>query len=342
MSASEDTITTFATEMGYLEPRASTKEWLKDILPARSEVVEYAKTTFPVLTWFYRYNWQWLIGDLIAGLTVSVVVIPQSMAYAKLAQLPPYFGLYSSFLGVILYCATGTSKDITIGPVAVMSTLMGEILNDVLPRLPQYQDTPWVVASALSVVLGCIVAGIGFLRLGFIVDFIPLPAIAAFMTGSALSIAMGQVPSLMGNNRAPGYNTREATYLVFGNFFKNIRYCDINAALGLTALALLYFIRWGSGYCSRRWPGYHRLFFFMDTLRTAFVILLYTLVSFLVNHSRHDNPRFSILGDIPRGFKNIGVPHISSDILSAAAGRIPSAVIVLVIEHVSIAKSFGR
>ncbi|KAJ2028785.1 hypothetical protein H4S03_007699 [Coemansia sp. S3946] len=279
---------------------------------------------------------------MVAGVTVGVVVIPQGMAYAKLAQLPPEFGLYSSFVGCALYFMFATSKDITIGPVAVMSTLMGNILHDVLPHLPQYQDTPWVVAGCMSVVLGCIVTALGLLRLGFIVDFIPLPAIAAFMTGSALNIAMGQIPTLMGNNSVKGFNTRAPTYLVFGNFFKYIKHCNLNAAVGLTSLFLLYAIRAGCKYAARRWPKREKLFFFISTLRTAFVILLYTLISFLVNRNHRTSPKFSILGVVPRGFKHMQVPTVSSDILSAVAGKLPSAIIVLIIEHISISKSFGR
>ncbi|KAJ2796374.1 hypothetical protein H4R20_005550 [Coemansia guatemalensis] len=327
----------------YVEPVASSKEWVKEnVIPTRAAAATYAKSLFPFFSWIHRYNGTWFLGDLIAGITVGVVVIPQGMAYAKLAQLPPEFGLYSSFVGCALYFIFSTSKDITIGPVAVMSTLMGHILQDVLPDLPQYQDTPWVIAGCMSVVLGCIVTALGLLRLGFIVEFIPLPAIAAFMTGSALNIAMGQIPTLMGNNDADGYNTRAPTYLVFGNFFKYIGQCDINAAVGLTALALLYAIRWACGYGSRRWPQKERLFFFMNTLRTGFVILLYTLISYLANRNHRDDPKFSILGTVPRGFKHMAVPTVTSEILSKVAGKIPSAIIVLVIEHISISKSFGR
>ncbi|KAJ2719461.1 hypothetical protein GGI07_005195 [Coemansia sp. Benny D115] len=327
----------------YVEPLASSKEWVKEnVIPSKQQAIAYAKSLFPITSWIYRYNWTWFLGDLVAGMTVGVVVIPQGMAYSKLAQLPPEFGLYSSFVGCALYFMFATSKDITIGPVAVMSTLMGNILTDVMPHLPEYADRPWLVAGCMSVILGCIVTALGLLRLGFIVDFIPLPAIAAFMTGSALSIAMGQIPTLMGNNSVKAYNTRDATYLVFGNFFKYIKHCNVNAAVGLTALFLLYVIRWFCGFAAKRWPRREKLFFFISTLRTAFVILLYTLISWLVNRHHRDKPKFSILGVVPRGFQHMHVPVVHSNILSKVAGKIPSAIIVLVIEHISISKSFGR
>ncbi|KAJ2449921.1 hypothetical protein EV183_004614 [Coemansia sp. RSA 2336] len=350
-SATPDTVTmaqeaemqrrSYNAPVEYVEPTASTKEWLKEtLIPSRRGIVAYIKSLFPVLTWIYRYNWVWFMGDLVAGVTVGIVVVPQGMAYAKLANLPPEFGLYSSFIGVALYWAVGTSSAISLGPVAVMSSLMGHILQNV--DLPEYADTPWVIAGCISLIAGCIVTAIGLLRLGFIVDFIPLPAIAAFMTGSALSIAMGQIPTLMGNNSAKGYNTRDPTYLVFGNFFKYIKECDLNAAIGLTALFLLYAIRWCCGYASRRWPEKQKMFFFINTLRSGFVILLYTLISYLVNRHHRDDPKFSILKTVPRGFQHMAVPTVNSHILSKVSGYLPSSIIVLVIEHISISKSFAR
>jgi sodium-independent sulfate anion transporter 11 len=70
---------------------------------------------YPFLTWISNYNLQWLFGDMVAGITVGAVVVPQGMAYAKLAELPVQFGLYSSFMGVLIYWFFATSKDITIG-----------------------------------------------------------------------------------------------------------------------------------------------------------------------------------------------------------------------------------
>ncbi|KAJ1953452.1 hypothetical protein EC988_002989, partial [Linderina pennispora] len=236
-----------------------------------------------------------------------------------------------------------TSKDITIGPVAVMSILLGNALNDVVPDLPEYyQERRWLVAGCLSIVSGCIVFAIGLFRLGFIVELIPLPAIAAFMTGSAINIAMGQVPGMLGNNTVKGYDTREATYKVFINFFRYIKHCDINAAVGLTALFILYLIRWSCQKAAWRWPQHERMFFFLSTLRTAFVILLYTLVSFIVNHNHRDNPKFAILGKVPKGFQHIELPQVNITLVDALKSKIPPAVIVLIIEHVSISKSFGR
>ncbi len=120
------------------------------------------------------------------------------MAYAKLAQLSVEFGLYSSFMGVLIYWFFATSKDITIGPVAVLSTVTGNVVLAAEKKLKGENIPKDIVASSLAIIAGAIVLFLGLIRLGWIVDLISLPAISAFMTGSALNIATGQVPAMMG------------------------------------------------------------------------------------------------------------------------------------------------
>merc|ERR1711977_263497 len=111
---------------------------------------------------------------------------------------------------------------------------------------------------------------------------------------------------------------------------------------GLTALFLLYAIRWGCSFAAKKWPQRQKTFFFIATLRTAFVILLYTMVSWLVNRHHRKNPLFKILKTVPRGFTAAAVPTVNTKIIKIFAGELPSAVIVLLIEHIAISKSFGR
>ncbi|CAF4027945.1 unnamed protein product, partial [Rotaria sp. Silwood2] len=300
------------THHEYFEPYPTVKSWLKSqINNPKQRIKNYFVSYIPFINWIYRYNLTWFWGDLIAGLTVGAIVIPQSMAYAGLAKLEPQF---------------------------VMSALTGSVVEAVHKEYPEYELH--TIASALSLIAGCIVFALGMFRLGFIVDFIPLPALAAFMTGSALNIAMGQIPTLMGNNKY--LDTRESTYLVFYNFWKQISHCNLNAALGLTSLFLLYLIRFICLRASKRFPTKEKLFFFISTLRAVFVILLYLLISWLINRNDPKNPRTTLLGTIPRGFQNMGIPYIDRSLLSAFTSYLPSTVIVLLIEHVAIAKSVGR
>ncbi|KAI5799137.1 sulfate transporter family-domain-containing protein [Peziza echinospora] len=322
----------------YIEVDPTVKEWLTEKTPTLASTGKFFLGLFPFLTWIGRYNLTWFWGDLTAGVTVGTVVVPQGMAYAGLALLPPEFGLYSSFVGVLLYWFFATSKDITIGPVAVMSTLVGNIVSKAAITHPEIPAP--VISSALALVAGCIVFILGLLRLGFIVDYIPLPAIAAFMTGSAINIAVGQIPSMMG---IKGFSTRDSAYRVFINTLKYLGHTKLDAAMGLTALFFLYAVRWVfTHWAIKRWPQYSKAFFFVNTLRTAFTMLFYTMVSWLVNMNRREDPAFRILGKIPRGFKHMGVPKLNATIIGTFASDLPATVIVLLIEHIAISKSFGR
>lgn len=233
------------------------------------------------------------------------MIVPESTAYARLAGLPPEFGLYTAFVGSLTYWIFATSKDISIGPIAVMSIITGNIVSvaaQTHPEIPRH-----VVASALALVAGVIVSGLGILRLGFLVDLIPLPSIHAFMSGAALTIGTGQLPSLLGiphypsRNNEPFVNTGDPTYLVFIDTLKHLNEAQLDAALGLSALTALYVVRYVATQASNRFSSYRKVFFFLSTLRITFVILLYTMVSWLLNRNRRDDPIFTILGTIPRG-----------------------------------------
>ncbi|KAI9834820.1 MAG: Sulfate permease 2 [Thelocarpon superellum] len=333
----ESTLSLTTTESYSVDGEPTVLEWIHEITPTSEDVRGYVVSLFPFVHWARRYNWKWALGDVVAGITVGAVVVPQSMAYASLAELPPQYGLYSSFMGVLIYWMFATSKDITIGPVAVMSTITGNVVLAAKKSNPDIP--PQVIASALAVMAGSVILFIGLIRCGWIVDFISLAAISAFMTGSAINIAVGQVPSLMG---ITGFNSRDATYQVFINILKHLGRTKLDAAMGLTALTMLYLIRIACHLGAKRWPNHRKRFTFIGTLRVAFVILLYVMISWLANRNHKKKPLFSILGNVPRGFQNAGVPTINVGIIRTFASSLPPSVIVLVIEHIAIAKSFGR
>jgi sodium-independent sulfate anion transporter 11 len=99
----------------YLEQEPSVDEWFRELAPTKDGAINYVQSLFPSASWIRRYCGRWLLGDFIAGLTIGLVVVPQAMAYAILAQLTPAYGLYTSFTGAVLYWVFGTSKDIVIG-----------------------------------------------------------------------------------------------------------------------------------------------------------------------------------------------------------------------------------
>ncbi|KAF4976589.1 hypothetical protein FZEAL_6767 [Fusarium zealandicum] len=321
----------------YIEREPTVGEFLAEITPTAHQVGHYFYNLFPFLSWIGKYNWIWFLGDFIAGTTVGAVVVPQSMAYASLAELPPQYGLYSSFMGVLIYWFFATSKDITIGPVAVMSQVTGNVVLKAAETIPDVEGH--IVASALAVIVGCIITFLGLARLGWIVEVIPLPSICAFMTGSGITIAAGQVPKLMGIKDIP---TRGAAYITIIETLKHLGDTKLDAALGLSSLVMLYGIRYICATLAKKQPQRAKIYFFISTLRTAFVILLYIGISAGINLKHRDKPRVSILGDVPSGFTHAAVPEVDSRIIKSFASELPAAVIVVLIEHISISKSFGR
>ncbi|CAD6503949.1 BgTH12-05692 [Blumeria graminis f. sp. triticale] len=329
----------FASQIAstYFEEEPHTLDWMRQKVPSYIQLLDYVCSIFPFTDWILSYNLQWFLGDFIAGITVGAIVVPQSMAYSILAGLPPQYGLYTSFMGVLFYWLFATSKDISIGPVAVMSALVGNIVAEAKltnPHIP----TP-VLASSLSLVCGIIITFIGLARCGWIVELVPLVSISAFMTGSAISIAIGQIPSLMGIS---SIDTRVNSYRVLTNTLRNLHRTRLDAALGLSALFLLYSIRWLCAFSIKKHPSKKTLFFYLSTLRTVFIIMLYTMISWLVNRNNRREPLFNIISEVPRGLTAAGVPRLNRSSIAMFASELPAAITVLLIEHIAIAKSFGR
>ncbi|KAM0437714.1 hypothetical protein ACHAPT_002079 [Fusarium lateritium] len=290
-----ESILSVQSNSSFYEREPTSAEWLQEQIPSLDELAEYGTSLFPFLTWIGHYNLQWFAGDLVAGITIGAVVVPQGMAYAMLANLEPQFGLYSSFIGVLIYWIFGTSKDISIGPVAVLSTVVGNVIQDIQSS---GHDTPaHVIASALSIIAGCIVLVIGLLRCGWIVDLISITSLSAFMTGSAITICVGQLPALLGLS---GFSNRESPYRVLTNTLKHLVEARLDAVVGLSALTILYFIRMSFSAAAERFPKHKRVLFFANTMRTVFVILVYTIVSWSLNMNRRDDPLFKILGTVPK------------------------------------------
>lgn len=142
----------------FIEREPTVNEFLAELTPSVRDVGRFIYNLFPFI------HWTWFTGDLIAGTTVGAVVVPQGMAYAQLAQLPVEYGLYLSFMGVLVYWFFATSKDITIGPVAVMSQVTGNVVFKTKDSLPDVEG--YIVASALAVITGAIILFLGLARLG--------------------------------------------------------------------------------------------------------------------------------------------------------------------------------
>ena len=145
--------------------------------------------------WLRTYQPTWLAGDLTAGLIVTVMLIPQSLAYAMLAGLPPEVGLYASILPIVAYALLGSSMTLAVGPVAVASLMTASALQPLAAAgSPDYV----ALAVQLSLISGAMLLVFGALRLGFLAYFLSHPVISGFITGSAVLIAVGQLKYIMG------------------------------------------------------------------------------------------------------------------------------------------------
>lgn len=173
----------------------------------------------------------------------------------------------------------------------------GAILTEAQEILPKEYER-YVIASALALLSGCLVTLVGLLRLGWLVDFIALPAVSAFITGSGITISLGQIPTLLGMK---GVASGDAPYLTFIHIFTHLRTVRLDAVTGISALLCLYAIKFTCEWASKKWPARNKLFFFMSCLRTVFILLLFTLISFIVNHQHRQEPKFSLIGFVPSG-----------------------------------------
>ncbi|KAL5117849.1 hypothetical protein ACEQ8H_004167 [Pleosporales sp. CAS-2024a] len=324
----------------YHEEDPSVAEWFRDLVPSSAAIAEYVSELFPSVHWIQRYNLSWLVGDLIAGITVGLVVVPQAMAYALLARLPPAFGLYTTFTGACIYWIFGTSKDIVIGTTAVGSLLVGGVVSKIEAEHPGIY-TPEQIAHSLSFLAGAAIFVLGILRLGWLIEFIPYVPISAFVTSAAITIISTQLPTLLG---IKGIDTRTSPYKVYVNTLKGLPRTQLDAAIGITCIVLLHFIRSACARMELRQPARKRLWSLISSLRLTFAILLFTLVSFLVNRGTGGGrgAKFRIVGHIDKGFSHAGVPKMNSTLLGLVTSELPAIIIILIVEHIAIAKSFGR
>jgi len=289
---------------------------------------------FPITDWLPQYNLSFAISDLIAGLTVGLTVIPQGIAYAIVAGLPPQYGLYSAFMGCFVYCIFGSCKDITIGPTAIMA-----LMTSVHAQYgPQY-------AVLLTFLSGIIILLCGLLQLGFLIDFISVPVIAGFTSAAALTIASGQWKSLLGVSIDPHHKSHTHAGVVdyYIDIFHNIstvRYQD--ALLGFICCIILLSLRalnrtgWFKPIQEGSNPGpvqrmtnklpsrslrvLDKLVWFICTARNAIVVIVCLIMAMVMDPEGHscksdpDKCVFSLTGKIEGGLPDFQAPPFSLDL----------------------------
>jgi len=197
-----------------------------------------ALPSLPVLDWGARYDRATFVSDGIAALIVTLMLIPQSLAYALLAGLPPEVGLYASVAPLLLYAVFGTSRALAVGPAAVTSLMTAAAIGQhAAAGSPAY----WMAAITLAFLSGAMLLAMGLLRLGFLANFLSHPVISGFITASALLITASQLKTLMGVT-ADGHSLLELLWAL-AHQVPNTHVLTL--AVGIAATAFLFWVRKG-------------------------------------------------------------------------------------------------
>lgn len=165
--------------------------------PMKKKFLLAAQYLFPILQWGPNYSFNLFKSDVVSGLTIASLAIPQGISYAKLANLPPIVGLYSSFVPPLVYAVLGSSRDLAVGPVSIASLVLGSMLiQEVSPNKDPLLFLQLAFTSTLFA--GIFQASLGFLRLGFIIDFLSKATLIGFMAGAAIIVSLQQLKGLLG------------------------------------------------------------------------------------------------------------------------------------------------
>lgn len=192
--------------------------------------------TLPILQWGAQYNREQLVSDLVAALIVTIMLIPQSLAYAMLAGLPPEVGLYASVAPLVMYTLLGTSRVLAVGPVAVVSLMTAAAVGE---QAALGVHSYWQIALTLAFISGALLLLMGFFRLGFLANFLSHSVVSGFISASGLLIAASQLKTLMGV-QASGDNFFS---LVFSLFRQIPNTNVLTLVVGVLVTAFLFWVR---------------------------------------------------------------------------------------------------
>lgn len=289
------------------------------------------KSYFPILDWGRRYNRQTLTSDLIAAVIVSIMLIPQSLAYALLAGLPPEVGLYASVLPLVAYAIFGTSSALAVGPVAVVSLMTATAVGRVAAEGSVDYASAAIVLALLS---GVMLTIMGLFRLGFVANFLSHPVISGFITASGLIIATSQVGGLLGI-KTTGHALPELLASIYENV-GNINFHTV--AVGAVALALLLWIRLDLKNWLTRFGLSKGVATIIVRAGPVFVVLLTMAWSAGMDLASRG---VSLVGDVPQGLPMLSLPGVSLDLVQQLA--LPALIISIVgfVESISVAQTLA-
>jgi len=286
---------------------------------------------FPILTWGRHYDRKLLSSDLTAAVIVTIMLIPQSLAYAMLAGLPPEAGIYASIGPIMLYAIFGTSNALAVGPVAVVSLMTAAAVGQVAA-----QGTIGYAAAALTLagLSGAILLAMGLLRLGFIANFLSHPVIAGFITASGILIATGQVKHILGV-KASGQTLPEML-LSLGQHLQEVN--PITLALGAGAIAFLFWVRKGMKGALMRLGVPSGLAGIRVKTGPILAVVVTTL---LVAKLDLGAKGVAIVGAVPQSLPPLTLPDLSPDLIRSLA--LPALLISVIgfVESISVAQTLA-
>lgn len=268
----------------------------------------------PSLDWITNYDRSWLKGDISAGLTVGIMLIPQGMAYALLAGLAPIYGLYAATLPIILYAFLGSSRQLAVGPVAMDSLLTA---TGVGALAAVGTDNYLQLAVLLALMVGTIQLIAGLLRLGFLVDLLSRPIISGFTSAAALIIGLSQLQHLLGVNlgRSPYVHQ-----ILLAAAQKLSEVNLVTLGLGLGGIAIILAVK----KMKTGIPG------------ALAVVVLGILAVYL---GRLDLSGVKIVADIPAGLPSLGLPNLAVQDLQALLPTALTIALIGFMEGISVAKA---
>jgi SulP family sulfate permease len=286
---------------------------------------------FPILDWGRTYGRGAATSDLVAALIVTIMLIPQSLAYAMLAGLPPEVGLYASILPLVAYAVFGTSRSLAVGPVAVVSLMTAAAVGEIAAAGTADHAT---AATALALLSGLLLVGLGLLRLGFIANFLSHPVIAGFITASGILIAASQLKHILGVP-AGGSNL----VAIAGSLIRNLPATHPwTLAIGLSAMAFLFWVRRGLKPLLVGLGLRPRL---ADTLAKAGPIIAVAVTIALSSALSLEERGVRIVGAVPQGLPPFALPGLDLELLGRLL--VPAILISVIgfVESVSVASTLA-
>jgi len=272
------------------------------------------KSFIPLLEWLPKYKKEYLSGDLSAGLTVGIMLIPQGMAYAMIAGLPPVFGLYAALIPQVIYGILGTSRQLSVGPVAMDSLLVASGLGALsLSGIDEYIS----MAIFLALFMGAIQFILGVVRMGFLVNFLSKPVISGFTSAAALIIGLSQLKHLLGTQ----IERSNQIHILLLNALKTIDQTNLVAlGLGIAAIVVIKALK----RLHNRIPG----------------ALIVTVSGIVITYVfRLDQLGLSIVQEVPSGLPSFGVPTVAQDRIGELFPIAMTLALIAFMEAISVAKA---